>query len=159
MENNVNPPTAAKFALGGRGGVGTVTAHRLLSLVIQPTVGVAEMFRKTTLLNTANLVTVGVGASGSLSGDGGRGGDIFRTSGTQNGYYGTGGGGWAQGNGGDILSDTGPTSSSTNGTGGGGFINSGGPIFTNSASDFLSSGGSSYDGGSSWEYSVNNKGQ
>lgn len=150
--NNVNS-TAAKFALGGRGGVGTVNSASSFKSSYTANGGRGGDVQKDNTSNTANLVTGG-GASGSLSGDGGRGGDIFRTSGTQNGYYGTGGGGWAQGNGGDILSDTGPTSSSTNGTGGGGFINSGGPIFTNSASDFLSSGGSSYDGGSSWEYSV-----
>ena len=150
--NNVGSGDA-KFALGGRGGVGTVNSAASFKSSYTANGGRGGDVQKNNTSNTANLVTGG-GASGSLSGDGGRGGDIFRTSGTQSGWYGTGGGGWAQGDGGDILSDTTPNSSSTNGTGGGGFMNSGGGIFTNSGSDFQSSGGSSYDGGTSWERSI-----
>lgn len=80
----------------------------------------------------------GGGASGSLFGDGGRGGDVTAIVATANYYISTGGGGWC-GDGGDATAGVDQIY-----TGGGGFFGKGGSTGTSS---YLGSGGGAYSNG------------
>ena len=149
--------TSVIDCLGGLGGTGTVNQAALLISSFTASGGRGGNVSRDSLGTTYNLSTGG-GASGSLSGDGGRGGGIFLSTNTSQSYNGTGGGGWGGGDGGDILTGTGSNSTSYYNTGGGGYLNSGGSIFAHQAgADFTSSGGTPFQGGQAWEASIYNQ--